>query len=122
MLDFAAATFSTNELDNHRIDDYGEVLLILTDADIGLDGEVVWTNFAERESWDTRSKTVRVNGGTPRLVRAADPFEFVYGGTRGGSGPEKWEEKPIPEGYKWEWGQVWKDFGATRNEGLFEIV
>jgi hypothetical protein len=106
LIDFAAATFSMMEVENHRIDDYGEVLLLLTQPDSGLDGETVWRNYSGREIWDTFTNTIRINGGTPRLSQAADPFEFVYGETKGESGPEKWEEVPIPAGFEWRWGQV----------------
>ena len=57
--------------------DFGSCLNVLMGNDLGLDPEIVWRNFGEREYWDLGVFSAIV-GGERRYSRAADPYEFVY--------------------------------------------
>ena len=77
LVDFSCATQSVDEQDMHRTDDFGCCLRILSYPGVGLDGELVWENYAPREAWDLFSSTVKI-GGELRWRNSADPFAFVY--------------------------------------------
>jgi hypothetical protein len=62
----------------HADDDYGDCLSLLSDPDIGLDGDLVWEHFGKREPWDLFATPFVKSNGESRCTEAIDPFAFVY--------------------------------------------
>jgi hypothetical protein len=76
LVDFSATTQSIEE-EHHMNDDFGSCLAVLMETDLGLNPEIAWRNFGEREYWDLNMLSAIV-GGERRFSVAAEPYEFVY--------------------------------------------
>jgi len=76
LVDFSATTQSIEEED-HMNDDFGSCLAVLMGTDLGLNPEIIWQNFSEREYWDLNMLSAVV-AGERRFSIAAEPYEFAY--------------------------------------------
>lgn len=76
LVDFSVTTQSI-EGELHRMDDFGTSLSLLTRPHVGMDFDMVWQHYGQREFWDTCVMIAGI-GDKWKTARAADPYEFVY--------------------------------------------
>lgn len=76
LIDFASAFQTLDSFYHHGKDDYAKCLEILLDPKHGMDNELVWTQYEERETWDFGELCVKFNGKVHNL-EAPDPFAFI---------------------------------------------